>query len=236
MPIIQKILDKISFKRAYYDFKAIQPTEHLMHSLDHEELGKLLKYKDDTGHPQYKKYFNAQYWLRQNSRRALSLGLNKSKPLTILDIGSGFGYFPYVAKFYGHDVIGIDLPGDILFNKASEFLNIDRRDYAVEPMKPMPSYDKKFDFITSFQVCFNGHIENNLWQTKEWDFFLSDLFQHHMKEGGRIYLEMNWSPVIKGWLPQNVVRLFKEKYKAKFDGPARVMLFAPVADQAKMSA
>ena len=229
MSLLHRILDKISLKRAYYDYKAKQPTEHLMHSLDHDELAKLLKYKEETGHPQYKKYFNASYWIRQNARRALSLKLNKSRPLNILDIGSGFGYFPYVAKFYGHDVIGIDLPGDVLFNKASEFLNIDRRDYTIEAFTPMPIYDKKFDFVTAFQICFNGHIENELWGEKQWDFFLSDLFKNHMNENGRVYFEMNWSPAIQGWLPDDVTRLFKQKYKANFDGPARVMLRAPDA-------
>ena len=85
-------------------------------------------------------------------------------------------------------------------------------------MTPMPSYNKKFEFVTSFQVCFNGHIENELWGKKEWDFFLEDLFQNHMNKDGRVYLEMNWSPAVQGWLPAEVTQLFKEKYNERMCG------------------
>ena len=225
---LNRLLEKISPRRAFYYMKARQPTEHLLHSLDMEEFKKLLKYKDDTGHPQYKKYFNAAYWLRQNVQRALYLGLNRAQPMNILDIGSGFGYFPYVARFYGHSVIGIDLPGDTLFNRASEYLNIDRRDYKIEPNTPIANLGQKFDLVTAFQVCFNGHIEGEIWDTKEWDFFLDDIFTNHMNEGGRVYLELNWSPHINGWLPADVRTLFKDKFRAQYDGPSRIMLQAPL--------
>lgn len=227
MQKIIRIIEKLSPRNIFYDFKARQPTEHLLHSIDMDAFKALLQYKDDTGHPQYKKYFNASYWLRQNVNRALRLGLNRIKPLDILDIGSGFGYFPYVAKFYGHRVIGIDLPGDVLFDKASKFLNVDRRDYQIDPLTPMPSFGTKFDLITSFQVCFNGHIEGEIWQAKQWDFFLKDLFTHHMKDGGKLYLELNWSPHVGGWIPQEVKKLFQQKYKAKFHSPSAVTLFTP---------
>jgi len=227
MQHLQRILDKTSPKQVFYHMKARQPTEHLLHSLDMTEFKKLLKFKDDTGHPQYKKYFNAAYWLRQNVQRALYLGLNRKQPIDILDIGSGFGYFPYVAKFYGHRVIGIDLPGDTLFNKAAEFLGIERRDYKIEPKTAIKSFGTKFDLITAFQVCFNGHIEGEIWGEDQWDFFLNDLFENHMKPDGVLYLGMNWSPHIHGWIPEEVQTLLKEKYHAKFDGPSRITLRAP---------
>ena len=232
MKKIYQLLDRLSPRMAFYYFKAKTPAEHLMHSLDHDALKALLKYKEDTGHPQYRKYFNAQYWLQQNVRRALYLGLNRRPPMDVLDIGAGFGYFPYVAKFYGHRVIGIDLPGDTLFNKAAEFLGIDRRDYTIKPKTKMPAYktdNKKvrFDFVTAFQVCFNGHIEGEIWDAEEWDFFLEDLFKNHMKENGKVYLEMNWSQHIGAWLPNDTEALFKDKYHANFDGASRILLRAP---------
>lgn len=229
MQKLDRILDKVSPKQLIFSYKARQPTEHLMHSLDQEGFKKLLKYRDDTGHPQYKKYLNARYWLHKNVERALKLNLNRIQPITILDIGCGFGYFPYVAKFYGHDVIGTDLPGDKLFRKAAEFLKVDRRDDIVEPMKPLPDFGKKFDLITAFQVCFNGHIEGNIWGEKEWDFFLEDLFKNHINTGGKIYLELNWSQHIQKWIPDEVSDLFKKKYNAKFDRMSRVTLTAPPA-------
>ncbi|MCB9964007.1 MAG: hypothetical protein H6857_03595 [Rhodospirillales bacterium] len=225
---VRRLLEKFDLRQGYYHYKAGLPTQHLIASLDQEEFRKLLKYKDDTGHPQYKKYFNAPYWLRLNIKRALSLGLNRSTPLNILDIGSGFGYFPYVAHFYGHQVKAIDLPGDVLFKRASEFLHVNRYDYAIAPMTPFRDFEEKFDLITAFQVCFNGHIEGEIWHAQEWDFFLSDLFRNHITPGGRVYLEFNWSPYVSGWMPAEVKTLFRKKYRARFQGESRVTLFSPV--------
>jgi len=227
MSLLHKLQVRISPKQFFYHLRAKQPTEHLLASIDEGAFRALLKYKDDTGHPQYKKYFNAAYWLRLNIQRALYLKLNQAETKSILDIGAGFGYFPYVAKFYGHDVLGIDLPGDVLFNKAATFLNIKRQEYTIERNVAMPSFEQKFDLVTAFQVCFNGHIEGEIWGVKEWDFFLKDLFANHMNDGGKVYFEMNYSPHIDGWLPREVADMFRDQYRAQFDGPSRITLFAP---------
>lgn len=226
---IYQSLQKFSLKQLLLWLKSRQPTEHLYHSIDHEAFKTLLQYRDNTGHPQYKKYLNAEYWLRKNVKRALYLNLNRSAPQSILDIGCGFGYFPYVSKFYGHSVIGVDLPDDKLFQKASEFLNINRQDLRIEPFTLISPFEQKFDLITAFQVCFNGHIEGEIWGEKEWDFLLNDLFTNHMNPKGKIYLELNWSQHIKDWLPQDAQSLFKKKYNAKFDSKSNVTLSAPGA-------
>lgn len=220
-------LEKFSQRGIYYNWKAKLPSEHLLASIDPDGLKALLRYKEDTAHPQYRKYFNAPYWMRLNVKRALLLGLNRSKPLTVLDIGSGFGYFPYAAKFYGHRVIGVDLPNDTLFDMASNFLGVERQHHRIEPHEPLPEFGVKFDLVTSFQVCFNGHYDEQPWGVMKWDFFLKDLFAHHMNDGGRFYMEFNWSPHIQEWLPRAVRDLFTDKYGAKFDGPSRVTLFNP---------
>lgn len=227
MPDFKQIFVRYSPKQLFFYWKAGLPTQHLLSSIDQEEFRKLLKYKDDTGHPQYKKYFNAPYWLRLNVQRALYLGLNRAKPMSILDIGSGFGYFPYAAHFYGHEVVAIDLPGDTLFEKAAEFFKLDRRDYTIKSLTKIKSFKKKFDLVTAFQVCFNGHIEGELWGLKEWQFFVDDLFAHQVNPGGKIYLELNWSQHLKRWLPEEVEEHFKEQYEADFDGPSRVTLYHP---------
>lgn len=211
----------------YCYYRAGLPTAHLLASIDSEGLRGLLVYKEQTGHPQYRKYFNAPYWLRLNVARALFLNLNKVRPLSILDVGAGFGYFPYAAHFYGHRVLGLDVPEDTLFTRASAFLGVERVEHIIEAEKKLPDMGRKFDLVTAFQVCFNGHHEGQLWGCEAWDYFLSDLYDSHMNEGGRVYMEFNWSPVIQGWLPDAVVELFRDKYRAKFHGPSRAILFAP---------
>jgi SAM-dependent methyltransferase len=220
-------LEKLSPRQKYYDLKAKLPTQHLLSSIDKHEFRQLLKFKDNTGHPQYKKYFNTPYWLHLNVKRALYLGLNRSKPISILDIGCGFGYFPYAARFYGHDVKAIDVPGDVLFQKVSEFLDVQRYNFIIQEFKPFIDLGTKFDLVTAFQVCFNNHTEGHPWGCDKWEYFLEDLFANHMNTGGRIYLEFNWSPHVHGWMSAEVKELFKTRYKAKFDGQSRVWLHAP---------
>lgn len=232
MLTLKRLYARFLPKILLHHYRAKQPTDHLMASLDHDALTGLLKYKEQTGHPQYRKYFNAQYWLRKNLTRVLSLKLDRQKPLKIMDIGCGFGYFPYAAKFYGHDVLGVDLPGDTLFQKASAFLGIERKEHRINPMEVLPNFGSKFDLITAFQVCFNGHQENELWGRKEWGFFLEDLFANHITENGKLYMELNWSPHIKAWLPEDVIELFTQKYNAKFEGAYRVFLYAPQGQKA----
>ena len=84
MKIIQRLYAKYSPVQAFYYWRSKQSAEHLYHSLDHDELKSLLKYKDDTGHAQYRKYFNASYWLQKNVQRAAYLGLHRKKPISIL--------------------------------------------------------------------------------------------------------------------------------------------------------
>lgn len=226
IPVLLASLSDISIKKYLYHLRSRQVAEHLYYSIDHEEMRKLLKYKEQTGAGQYKKYFNTKYWLHENIRRVMMLGLRRNKALSILDIGAGFGYFAYCARYYDHKVVCMDL-ADVLFSKANEFLGVDGREYRIEPMTAMPSYGTKFDLVTAFQVCFNRADDGTLWGLREWDFFLEDLFENHMNAGGRLYMELNWQASLQAWLPADVKAMFKSKYNAQFEGGSRVNLYAP---------
>src|SRR2546428_6601423 len=60
----------------------------------------------------------------------------------------------------------------------------------IEPFQPLPAFDRKFDLITAFMICFNGHKRPALWGPKEWSFFLDDL-ETRLNPGGRIRLGFN---------------------------------------------
>ncbi|MDB2682723.1 class I SAM-dependent methyltransferase [Alphaproteobacteria bacterium] len=223
MSALLKIKDKFSYP--YMDHvRSARPTQDVLATIDRDEFKKLLKYKLKTLDFHYQKYFNVDYWMRLNVRRALTLGLHRMKRSSVLDIGSGFGYFPYVARFYNHEVIGLDLPGDELFKRVSEFLELDIRDVVIQPQSPLPDFKAKFDLVTAFQICFNGHKSDGLWGVDEWRFFLEDLYQNHMNEGGRVYLEFNYEPAHEGWVSGEIKALFDQEYKARWRGPSRVLL------------
>jgi len=204
-----------------------RPTQDVLATIDRDEFKKLLKYKFKVHDLHYQKYFNIDYWMRLNVVRAMALDLHRRKNLSILDIGSGFGYFPYAARFYHHQVVGADLPGDELFEKVCDFLELDIRALEIKPLTPLPDFGTKFDLVTAFQVCFHGHRSENLWGVKEWKFFLDDLFSNHVNDGGRMYMDLNYEPALGQWLPDDVIALFKNEYGARFRGYSRVTLYKP---------
>ena len=69
-------------------------------------------------------------------------------------------------------------------------LGIPRVIARIDPYKPLPKLDRKFDVITAHLICFNAHKSDKLWGPAEWDFFLNDLAVH-LNPGGRVWLELN---------------------------------------------
>jgi ribosomal protein L11 methylase PrmA len=53
-------------------------------------------------------YEDAAYWIGVNVKRAQDLWLDRSRPLDILDLGCGAGYFLYLCRLFGHNGLGFD--------------------------------------------------------------------------------------------------------------------------------
>jgi SAM-dependent methyltransferase len=135
------------------------------------------------------KYLEAESWINENLRRIRALELDLGRRKRVLDLGSGVGYFLYICHLLGHDAVGLDLDEMPMFNEMIELLGVHRRVCRVEPFVPLPELGK-FDVVTGFQICFNGHRSEQLWGVPEWDFFLDDLASR-LNPGGRIWLEFN---------------------------------------------
>ena len=141
--------------------------------------------------PQVAKYLDAERWLARCERRLRALGLRR--PSRILDIGTGCGYFPFVCRAHGHEVVAIDHPDrDPMYRDVTAALGIDVTDHAVTAREPLPSLGM-FDAITAYMVTFNGHIVPPLWGVAEWAFLLDDL-KSRLNPGGAIVLELNREP------------------------------------------
>jgi hypothetical protein len=129
------------------------------------------------------------------------LGLHRTPPLRILDIGSKAGMFPFIACHYGHDAWASDLP-EVLARQPNasllELLRVQTVPLKVEAFKPLPILGRRFDLITGFRTRFHsrypwetGREHEEHWGVPEWDFFLRDLAVNQLTEQGRIYFMLN---------------------------------------------
>src|SRR4051812_25393637 len=70
------------------------------------------------------KYLHIEKHLQRSAKYATTLGLHRSRPLKILDLGCGSGYFLAVAKHLGHEAIGIDRPGKEIYDDFVDLLEV----------------------------------------------------------------------------------------------------------------
>ncbi len=136
------------------------------------------------------KYLDLETWMAINLRRVRDLELDRGSPKRILDLGCGAGYFLFISRCLGHDVVGLDIDEAPIFGELMRMLGLERVIWRVQPFVPLPDLGERFDLITAFMICFNGHKSPNLWRVKEWQFFLDDL-ETHLTPQGRICLGFN---------------------------------------------
>src|SRR5437879_873462 len=136
------------------------------------------------------KYLDLEHWIRINLQRVRELELDYEPPSRILDLGCGAGYFLYINKLLGHEILELDLDDLPMFRELTELLQIPRTIARIETFQPLPKFDRKFDLITAYLICFNYHKSDKLWGPAEWDYFLSDAASH-LAPNGRLWLELN---------------------------------------------
>ena len=62
----------------------------------------LAKYRDASPDPGYSKYLDIKTWMKRALYNVYELGLHRARQKSILDLGTGCGYFPYVCNYFGH--------------------------------------------------------------------------------------------------------------------------------------
>ena len=169
------------------------------------------------------KYLDLDRWIDINIRRVRRLDLDLSPPQRILDLGAGTGYFVYIAKLLGHDVVALDIDDVPMFGDITRLLGVPRVIWQIQPFTPLPDLGKKFDLITAFQICFNSHKQSNLWGISEWKFFLNDL-SSHLRPDGRVWLELNreyhgdcYTPELKEFFEQRGAKI--DNHRVSFASP-----------------
>ena len=136
------------------------------------------------------KYLDLEHWIGINLQRVRELELDYAPRSRILDLGCGAGYFLYINKLLGHEILGLDIDDFPMFRELIELLQVPRTIARIEAFQPLPKFDRKFDFITAYLICFNNHKSDKLWGPAEWDYFLSDVATH-LAPNGRLWLELN---------------------------------------------
>jgi SAM-dependent methyltransferase len=129
--------------------------------------------------------------------KAMVHGLHQTRPLRILDIGHGGGYFVTVARRLGHDAHGTEVPIERLPERAAKlYAEItaalgyhDERRLFVDRFLPL-RLDAQYDLICAHKICFNDHMKPTTWQVPEWTYFVDDA-KRHLSPGGKLVLELN---------------------------------------------
>lgn len=195
-------------------------TQEVLRTIDTAGLAAIAARTKNSGPASSSKYLDVGRWIRTNVERALSLGLDTSGPRRILDIGTGYGYFPYVCRTLGHDVVAIDrTKRPRQYREVTELLKVHVLDVDIEPRKSLqvPLMVHSFDVITAHMVTFNGHATDALWGVREWDYFLDDLYVR-LAVGGSIAFELNNEPPDFTNCYTDVLRAFFESRGARIDG------------------
>ena len=161
--IINKTIEIYRFKYELYK---------IVNSIDKHSFHRIYNlYKSSSPFPGYNKYLNYRCYIEYNLYHSFDLHIHTCTPLYIHDIGTGWVYFPYICQYYGHKVNTIDLDEIPMYREVINCLNINRNVFSVNAYKNILALGNKFDLITTFMICFNGHDSAALWDIDEWHFF-----------------------------------------------------------------
>lgn len=159
-------------------------------------IGRFQPYWDPFPTKTAPKYLNLGHFMRDSASRCFSLGLfDDGRPKRVLDLGCGPGYFLTLCRSLGHDVVGVDLDDEPLYNDLISFQGIPRMVHAVTPAAPLPSLEGEFDVVSAFGVtfCFSNGPKGGSWSAEDWARVL-DAFLAVVAPGGRIVIHFNIDP------------------------------------------
>jgi len=144
------------------------------------------------------KYLDPIIWFESKLRLAQSLGLDKKPPMRVLDLGTGPGHFPFVARFYGHDVTGTDLPvlargaerPTHIYDALCALYRVNRISHMIRPNIPLEGLGGRYDLVTSFLAAFNVDEKQRPWTPDHWRFFLKSLKRDVLHDGGFVFMTL----------------------------------------------
>lgn len=165
--------------------------EELLTQLDSQELERIRLRYEDGSDSIWSKYLDARKWLARNIDYAKRFGWLLDPPRDTLDLGCGAGYFLFVMRQLGSNVLGLDLE-DPIFNDILRVLEIERVPFRIKRREKLPDFGgRKFDLITAWMICFNDYDrDETIWGPRDWDYLLNDLTEK-LTPKGRIVFYFN---------------------------------------------
>ncbi len=148
----------LSAKRAIRRAIHPLPVSRFMSRIDQKELTRLQQTYGVSGSRDWPKYVEAERFLKLNIRRVQDLGLDRLPSQRILDLGSGAGFFLFVARVLGHTGMGLDIDKCPLFREMFELLGLQRIVHRIEKFKPLPDTGAQYRLDYGVLRLIFGHI------------------------------------------------------------------------------
>lgn len=143
------------------------------------------------------KYLNVESWLnvcldRWNAIKDYDDRLVCADS-SALDIGTGFGYFPFVGReCFNVDTEATEVDGVIwgeIYRAATDLLEVTVHPLTVMKHQPIEATGRKYDLVTSYRIVFDSW--NGEWGKSEWSFFLEEVKRVLLKDRGILLLAFN---------------------------------------------
>ena len=223
---LQKLLSTDFFASAFEHLsRGTHPVnkQRILETLDRAQFEKLREqYPYRPGSPRINRFEDVVYWIEVNIERAQDLWLDRASPMRIVDLGCGAGYFLYVCKYFGHDVLGFDTDNEALFRATTALLDVARVVGRIERQTPLPDLGAKFDLVTAHRICFHriGHVRDGIeWSPADWEVFINDIRTRFLNENGRLVLDFNprpdgssfFTPELREFFLSQGARIFRSK-------------------------
>jgi len=223
---LQKLLSTDFFASAFEHLsRGTHPVnkQRILETLDRAQFEKLREqYPYRPGSPRINRFEDVVYWIEINIERAQDLWLDRAPPIRIVDLGCGAGYFLYICKFFGHEVLGLDTDNEPLFRATTALLDVPRVIGRIERQTPLPDLGGKFDLVTAHRICFHriGHVRDGVeWSAADWEFFINDIRTRFLNEDGRLLLDFNprpdgssfFTPRLREFFLSQGARIFRSK-------------------------
>jgi hypothetical protein len=153
------------------------------------------------------KYIDPIIWFESKLVIAQRMGLHHAAPKRIIDFGTGPGHFPTVARFFGHQPTGTELPrrsqGETtghLYDRLCEVYGVKRISHVIAPRPNLQGLSGPYDYATSFLTAFNVTAAKQPWSKISWNLFFQELRSHVLTPEGSLYMTLTHNKVTPaGW-------------------------------------
>ena len=116
----------------------LQPEFHRA-KIDDERLEILVEsFHDVDPYPGFSKYLDADHYITTALHHYSVAELTHTDPESVLDIGTGAGYFPFVCQNLGHETMCLDVPAHPFYDEMAQLLELTRVERRVEPFQKLP--------------------------------------------------------------------------------------------------